>query len=434
MPLKTLLYIFLFVPAVAGSVVVHPIIGIYAYLATYNINPLGHWWGQSLPDIMARYSMILGIAVMLGVVVKRQKLWFENILEFQEILLLLFIAIMWLTVLFHEQTSVPYNVVKMTKVVLILLLASHIITTRKFFEGFIWVLIVSGLILAFELRSGAGSFVGGRFNAGVGGSDFGESNFLAAHFAILLPFIGVLLLQGEWKSRLTCLLAAVFILDSIVLLRSRGTFLGLAIGVCSALLFSGQIKRYRKIILLLIMAGLVGGYSLTNVSFWQRMGTIKVETPSDRDTSAQSRLDVWRGAWQMSLDNPLGIGVDVFFDRIGDYIPEHVGRDAHNTYLRCLTELGFIGLVILLLMIITAFRMLEEIKKRLTLLADADAEKYRLYVYAISIALIIYLVSVTFISSVYIEEFYWLLMMPVFVKRALDTELFLAAEEQMVSV
>jgi len=35
-------------------------------------------------------------------------------------------------------------------------------------------------------------FSGGRLDVGIGGSDFSEGNFLGAHFAMLLPFLGAM--------------------------------------------------------------------------------------------------------------------------------------------------------------------------------------------------------------------------------------------------
>ncbi len=419
-------YLGLFGLAMLGAIFYHPIVGLYAYLVTYNINPMGQWWGGFLPEWAMRYSYWLVIATTLGVIIHWSKLKFVTFLERQEVLLLLFLGIIWLSVLVGQGWEVHYNVTKMTKVVFVLLLASHLVTTYRFYEGMLWILIIAGFYLGYEMYSGAGTYWGGRFHAGVGGSDFGEGNFLAAHFAFILPFIGVMFLKGAWKVRGLCLLSAVFIINAIVITRSRGAFLALAVGALAALFWGMWLKGHRKKVLVLITLGIVGGVYLTDPGFWGRMETIQPssdEVMQTRDASAEGRLDAWRGAWAMVQDYPLGVGVNESFNFMGYYMPHLEGRDIHNTYFRCLAELGFHGLFLLVLLIGNAFIMLFAIERSAKTLDTNRAQAYHLHAFALKISLVIYLSAAMFISSVFIEEFYWMLMMPVFLKRALDNEI-----------
>jgi putative inorganic carbon (hco3(-)) transporter len=422
LPLKTILYLALFCIALLVSIFQNPIIGIYGYLGTYNINPLGQWWGRYLPGWAARYSFWLALAIALGMAFNYSKLRFKRFLEPQEWLLILFVGVIWLSVFIGQGHGIDYNVTKMTKVAVVLLMASHIITTRQYFQGMVWVFVLSGFYLGYELYSGSGAYRGGRFHAGVGGSDFGEGNFLAAHFGILLPFIGVMIVQGNWKVRAVCIVAAAFIANSIVLTQSRGIFVGLAAGLVAAVFFTFPLKGFRKKVLILICIGLLGAVYVADDRFWDRMATIQTEEYGDRDRSAMGRIYAWQAAWAMAKDFPLGVGVGQFFSHVGLYVPELAGRDTHNTYLRCLSELGFHGLLVLLLMIFTSFLMCRRIQIESANLAPEIGRYYLLNAYAIKLAIVVYLVTAMFISSVYIEEMYWLLMMPVFLKRAMENE------------
>lgn len=406
-----------------GSILVHPILGVYGYLAAYNINPLGQWWGNFLPAVAERYALLFACSIALGIIIHHAKLMYGKLFERQEFLMMLLVGIMWLSTIIGQGYGVDYNVGKMTKVLLILLMASHVITTRKFFNLMIWVFILSGLSLGYEIYSGGGRYFAGRLDAGVGGSDFSEGNFLAAHFAFLLPFIGILVIKSGWKLRALLIVSAAFIANSIILTRSRGTFLSIGIGVLFALLFSTRLKQHKKTVNTLIVLGIIGAVSLTDSSFWFRMDTLQVAETSERDASAQGRLIAWAGAWQMALDHPLGVGVGEFFSHIGYYKPEMARRDTHNTYMRCLAELGFHGLLILVLMIYTAFSMLKNMEKQLKHVSIPDPVEFQLFIYATRLALIIYLCAAIFITSIYIEEFYWLLMLPVFLQRALNYEI-----------
>ncbi|WP_432821471.1 O-antigen ligase family protein [Trichloromonas sp.] len=422
MPLKTLLYLGALLFSLAASVIYHPIIGVYAYLFTYNINPSGQWWGSLLPAGFERYSFLLAIAIALGIVVKWSVLSYRRFFEKQEQLLLLLLGIIWFAAAMDGQ--IDYNVMKMTKVIFILLMASHIVTSMRFFEGLLWVFILSGLSLGYDIFTGAGEFRGGRLNTGVGGSDFGESNFLALHFSFIVPFVGVMLLKGSKKAKVTCVISAAFILNSVVLTRSRGAFLAIAVGVVLALFSLSRLGRYRKAAVVILLLGMVGGITLTDSRFWGRIHTISVEDAEERDSSAQQRIEAWTGAWAMAKAHPMGVGVGNFHDRIGFYKPMMAGMDAHNTYLRCLAELGFPGLFVLLWLIKTSFATLKHVDSMADqLLPEERTEDVKLYSHAVRCALVIYLVGATFISCVYIEEFYWVLMLPVFLFRAVENEL-----------
>jgi len=120
----------------------------------------------------------------------------------------------------------------------------------------------------------------------------------------------------------------------------------------------------------------------------------------------------------MVSDYPLGVGEGNFKTYIEQYSPHMTGRDTHNTFLRCLTELGVQGAFVFLLLVGNAFWILFKLKKKVQGLPEnAD---FLWHIYALKIALIIYLVAGIFITHTYIEEFYWLLIYPLFLKRSIE--------------
>jgi len=148
----------------------------------------------------------------------------------------------------------------------------------------------------------------------------------------------------------------------------------------------------------------------------------KIDTDTSRiDTSTRHRLRAWEVAIQMVSDRPLGVGEGSFKTYIGEYDPEMVGKDTHNTFLRCLAELGIQGAFVLFLLIGNAFYILFKLKKDVKRLPNK--KDFLWHIYAIKIALIMYIVAGMFITHTYIEEFYWLLMYPVFLERAVENEL-----------
>jgi len=419
MAATTIAYLTIFFLSLIGSVFFHPIIGLMAYLFTYHVNPLAQWWGSSLPGWTWRYALFLGVATFLGIIFQNKKLKFKSMLETQEILLIIFVGIVGLSVLlgFGREGS-GSNVIKMAKILVILMMASHLITTLERYELMVFVLIFSGCYLGIQTYNASDYlFAHGRLQEGVGGSDFSDGNVLSGHFVMLLPIIGIMLIKGGWKTKLLCAVSAVFVLNGIILIKSRASFLALILSIFSALLFSKMVGR--KKILPYLIIGLIGGATLMDPGYLVRMDTINTDA-EEMDSSASGRIRFWKIAVAMAYDHPLGVGEGNYINFIEMYDPELKGKDTHNTYLRCLAELGFHGLLVLLLLIINAFRILSTISKGLDQLKNKQI--YLWHIYALKLSLIGYLILLNFISATYVEDFYWLLMFPVFLKRSMENE------------
>ena len=69
---------------------------------------------------------------------------------------------------------------------------------------------------------------------------------------------------------------------------------------------------------------------------------------SDRDTSAQSRVDLWGDCWDSMLKRPvLGIGPDHWPLIAAEYgWPD--GKEAHSLWMQTGAEMGFPGLILLM--------------------------------------------------------------------------------------
>ena len=421
MPLTTLVYIAFFFCACLGAIILHPYWGLMGYLTTYFINPYSHWWGDYVPSFMSRYSLILGLVTLFGTLVHWSKLQFLRFFDTQEVLLITLIFFAWLSVPLGVDlgNGIHESLIKITKIGVIVLIASHLVTDMKKYEFMVYLFIITGLYLGIETYLAPSyMFISGRLGGGVGGSDLSNGNMLAAHFALVLTFIGVMFLKNGWKTKILCIFSAAFVVNGIVLIRSRGSFMGLIVGAFAAAVFTKNISR-KKIIVLLII-GAIGAFSLMDKGFLERMELIQTDIET-MDLSAKSRLDVWAASFRMVSDYPLGVGVGNTALLIGNYNPEIAGLDTHNTFFRCLTDIGYHGLVILLLLISNAFRTLKHVSKMTATLNNNDIFQWHLY--ALKIGLICYLVIVLFVSATYTEEFYWLLMFPLFLKRIAQNEI-----------
>jgi O-antigen ligase len=411
----------LFWGSAVGSVFFNPLVGVLAYLVTYHVDPRSQWWIWGIPIWAARYALILGSATFLGMIFRSGTLKYKKLLDGQEILLWVYVAFVTLSLLLGLPNPHPQdNFIKMAKVAFILFLAGHIITTLKRYETLLYALIFSGLVLGINVYTAPRDFFNqGRFQAGIGGSDFSDGNVLSGHFLCVLPLLGIIFIKGKWWAKCFCMVSALFMVNSIIQIKSRGSFLAIAACTLFAILLAKKVGR--KKILPFLLIGIAGGAYLMDPGYLVRMRTVEETDTQQMDGSSASRLHFWGIAIKMAIDYPLGIGEGNYLNYIANYDAGLVkGRDTHNTYLRCLAELGFQGLIVLLLLIVNSFRILSQISKKAEGLNNKQA--YLLHVYALRIALIGYLVVAFFISATYVEDLFWILMYPLFLKRCIENE------------
>ena len=116
---------------------------------------------------------------------------------------------------------------------------------------------------------------------------------------------------------------------------------------------------------------------------------------------------------------PFGVGVGNFYQRIGEYAPNHPGRDAHNTYLRCACEVGVQGLAVFIAVVISAFLLARRaIRRAHELPAESRANAEYLY-FGMVVSLSTFLGSFITMSFIYFEGMWWVLALPVCLYRVM---------------
>jgi putative inorganic carbon (HCO3(-)) transporter len=423
MALKTILWAGFFGAACFGALGA-PIWGIVGYVGHYSVGPDQQWWGAPLKPLGLRYSFTLAAFTAAGIAMNWGKLRFgRSFLCRQEKLLLLFLGIVWLLVAVSPETNyytrpgVDHPSVKLTKIFIFVLMLTHVVTDLKNLNRLLWVLVLGCLILGLQAWSTPyGAFAKGRLES-VGGPDFGESNYFGAFMATMLWLIGAQFIRSGKIGKVICFLAGGFTANAIILTRSRGAVVGLVAGGLVALLLAP--KKYRALIAVgLVLAG-AGFVYLTDPGFLQRSATI-VRPEEERDTSVQSRIALTKAGLEIWKDHPFGIGPGNFFQTIGNYAPEKAWRDAHNTYIRCLTELGIQGFIVLGLLILNAFGILRRIIRQSDTLSPPQRGSVVFLSYGMCCALATMAACCLTISMTYTEFIWWFLALPVCLQRAVD--------------
>lgn len=412
MGVRGLLFVGLF--AVGGlAALAEPFAGIIAYAVHYHSYPENAYWGRGLAAAGVRYSLFISLLLAIGTLLNLKRLPYGRLINRQEALYLTFLAWVVITRLINGQETQEDTVDKMVKMAVFLLALTHVVVTPRRFGQFFGVLVLCALYLGSEcFMAPASRYVKGRLE-GVGGPDFGDSNALAAHMVALLPIVGVQFLRGGWKAKLLCVTAGALIANGVIQTRSRGGYLASLVSAVVMLILARRGQRKR--ILILVALGGLGSLTMVDAGYLARMGTLKAGE-RENDESAMSRLRFWRAGLQMAVDNPLGVGPGNFHTNIGTYLPEDAGRDTHNTYVRCVAELGWPGLILLMGLIANAFLTLARVRRSAA--GPSGSEECDWYAFGLQMSLAGYLTASFFISSNYIEMLWWLLLLPAALERA----------------
>src|SRR3989442_11337555 len=179
--------------------------------------------------------------------------------------------------------------------------------------------------------------------------------------------------SGVW-ARLALLAILECLMVPLVKTGSRGGFLGfVAVAVYLLLWFDGvaPAKRWAAVALPVLMLVALGGGG-----YFERMQTL-LHPDSDYNWSGNSetgRMEVWKRGIGYMLDRPLlGVGAQAFGVAEGTLAPEAVEREeygkgfkwstAHNAFVEIGAEIGVLGLLLFVALLVGAFRVLARARR-----------------------------------------------------------------------
>ena len=240
---------------------------------------------------------------------------------------------------------------------------------------------------------------------GIGSGDTANSNLLGAHLLTILPAIVIfILMKGKpmWM-RVVALVSAPFVVNLLVLTNSRGSTLGLLVAGAAAFILVRRGLRTR-VALIGAAAGLAL-FVLADEQFIARQQTIT----SPSDSSAQSRLALWRGSLDMLVDYPLGAGGRGYHFLSPRDVPElqdsndGEGRSSHNTYIQVAADWGIQGLALFVAFIGYILVLLHRVRRE-----RSTTDSIYFVSLAMQLGLIGTLVAAFFSNRFFGESIYWL--------------------------
>jgi len=293
------------------------------------------------------------------------------------------------------------------------------VITEKGLEGLIYVLLImAGLVIVepfFLSLSGRGvEYFGSglrRLTAVTG--LFGHPNALGGFSAGVLPLVYfVFWHEKSWIKKLALLALGLITLRVIMLTESRSAF----VGAMSFVVFIWIVSRRKVVTAIVIFVAVVVGWSLLDTTTRKRYSSILTahEVAFSKESGGKTRRGSMASRYEIITD-----GIELFSERpitgygIGGYQiarQERFGRweEAHNAYVQCLAEVGIVGFIPWLLILIGTFRLLGNVRK---IIVEREQIDHYGFMYQMTYALQGYLV-VHFSLSVFghspYDNYWWI--------------------------
>ncbi len=315
------------------------------------------------------------------------------------------------------------------KIFIVFILMMNTVTTSRRLDRLMWLIIVCLGIVAVrgvaDYLRGLNLVEGDRLAGPVGGI-LGNPNDLALNMVTFLPTAIVFALSTRrpgWQ-RLLATLIALCMLATVVFTKSRSGALGLGAAFVVLLLLGHQVRRGFAAI---AVASILMATPFVPASFWNRMSSIMNARQDAREFtgSRDARETVMKEGLQTFEEHPFaGVGAGQF----KNYNPpgrEERWRETHNALLQVASELGALGLVAFLFLIVCAglaSRRTRQLVARIRTLARArgravlparDAARLDEHSVAMTAGLAGWFVCAMFASVAYNWTFYYLLALTV---------------------
>jgi O-antigen ligase len=280
------------------------------------------------------------------------------------------------------------------KIVIIFILLTNLVDTRERLL-LIWKMVVIwGAIFGYQAIS---SFQRGEFSlkgqriVGMVQGMFGNPNDLATSLNMLLPFAIILFITGRGFSRLLYLGCAVIIAIGVVVTYSRGGFLGLLAMGAVMLWKLGRGRRFATLMVALVLVVIMSATMPGGLG--SRMGSV-LNIDSDQTGSAQERWALMQNTANLAMKRPIvGVGMgNLHIYSIRELV-------AHNAYLEVAAELGVLGLISYMTVILAPMIMLRRLERQTAKEPPGPGREVFYMSIAIQGAIVAYMVC-SFFSSI----------------------------------
>lgn len=430
---------FILILAVAALLMIasvkKPTYAVVLYLVFYILYNPNSWWA-SIFSSAGRPSLIAVAIALASCLLHAKKLNWE--FSRRELELFCFLALAWVISVFlmvADDESWQY-LCKLTKILFFVAILLRVVKSLRDYRMIVWTLILAGVFLIFQAYIDPSYYSDGRLDS-LGGSDFSESNQFGSFLVACIILLGFEMLRLEWWKKSACVVMIALMLNGVIMTQSRAVIVGLVPATIFAV--ARVPSSYRKQAYLFIMLGMLAFASLMSLQFMERLGmawgivedqgiSSYLKNPEAQETS---RVDIWKAAVLMVRDNPFGVGVKNFENLIRRYKENIQDLDAHSTYVLCIAEIGFPGLLIFITILLEALFQVNRVRKSGGI--SAHATEISLQGTAIMTVLIFYFTGQMLTHSILYSEILWILLaFPICFENAVKNQLIEEADEKTV--
>ncbi|WP_431051941.1 putative O-glycosylation ligase, exosortase A system-associated [Roseateles sp. L2-2] len=392
-----------------------PIWGVlgWVWMGVMNPHRLAYGFAHDAP-----WSMVIALALFASLIVHRDKLVKFPV---NAVTILLSIWILWIGVSpllfsFYPDKEMHFWS-RAFKVLLMVLVSLLVVKRRRDLDWLVLVLVIS--IGYYGIKGGVFTVLSGGSARvwGPEGSFIEDNNSLALATIMTVPLIRYLQLQASkrWQRHLAAG-AMLLCMASAVGSQSRGAFLA----ILTMSFFMWMKSRNKLPLALVVLVALPLIFVFMPESWTDRMETIKTY---DQDSSAMGRINAWQMAWRLALDLfPFGGGFTVAGQAVfAKYAPDPtVPLTAHSIYFQALGEHGFMGLFLFVGIFVTTWRLASATIRAAK--DHADLQWARDLAAMSQVGLIGYATGGAFLSLVYFDLPYYLVLIVVVVNRVVVAE------------
>jgi len=403
----SILFLVMAVMAVVAILASHTYAGIYAYLFLYLSNPANNWWAWGIPSIS--YSFYFSTLTLLFTFVYTKRLTFNNYRFFPEYKLFILLALLYVIATYYavgRQTHI-FHLEHYLKLIIIFFLTVLILSDWSKIKGLMITYALGAMFIGLEAQN-RGRDIHGRVE-GIGPLDLPDSNGASAVIVPAIIFCAFLVWRSTWKWKFIYGAALVLILNGLVLINSRGAFVGTAFGCCYMMYFliksDLKFKFQKSYIAIAIVSIPIVATVLVDDAFISRMQTISETKIDDYQTSGASRINYWFATFDLLENYPFGAGIYGYQllsptllseELINASARKNSFRAVHSSWFQVASEIGWFGVAVFIVIIFKAMKKLKDCRR--TLNDRKDTNGYY-YVVCIESALVSYLVVISFIDG-----------------------------------
>lgn len=301
------------------------------------------------------------------------------------------------------------------KAVLMFIVMVNVVRTKRRLMGMLWLSLGIAVVLSYIgiglYWRGELDFEGYRVGVDIGGM-FGNPNDLALHLVMMTPLaIALGAASKHLFVKLVYFAMAVLFAGATMVTYSRGGFVGL---MCVAAFLVWKFSKQNRIQVLAV-AAVVGIIVILVAPGNYGTRLLSIFVPGlDVVGSRDQRKELLLHSLWVTARNPWGIGIGNFpIVGIRNLV-------THNSYTQVSSELGILGLIAYVGLLLSPFRRLAAIERRLS-----DDGRYNWYFYlavGLQASLIGYMVSSFFVSVAYNWFIYYMVAYAVAFRRIYSIE------------